>query len=276
MLVAVLGAAADAQTPTFSARTNAVEVDVLVLERGRVVRDLQAGDFEVRDNGVVQQIAVVESGQMPLSVVLALDVSDSLDADRRARLREAGRLLLAQLTPLDQAALVVFNERVTLAAPLGHDRARVDAALDLSRGEGLTSLIDATYAAMVTAESGTGRSLLIVLSDGVDSASRLSSSAVLDVASRSDVVVYGVSVGPIGGTWFVPEITTATAGALVEVESNADLGATFVKILDEFRQRYVLTYNAPTVSAAAWRTLEVKVPRRRVQVRARPGYHAVP
>ncbi len=265
-----------AQTPTFSARASAVEVDVLVTERGRVVRGLQAADFEVRDNGVLQRVDVVTTEQVPLSIVLALDVSDSLDADRRAELRRAGRLLLAQLTPSDQAGLVTFNERVTRAAPLTADRARVESALDFSRGEGHTSLVDATYASLVTAEGGTGRSLLIVLSDGVDSSSRLAADAVIDIAKRSDVVVYAVSVGRIAGTRFLPELTAATGGQIIEIGSSSDLAATLLAILEEFRQRYVLTYTPHGVGEAGWRTLEVRVRGRRAAVRARSGYFIEP
>ena len=62
------------QTPTFSTRADAVEVDVLVTERGRVVRGLQASDFEVRDGGELQQIDLVSFEQLPLSLLLAFDV----------------------------------------------------------------------------------------------------------------------------------------------------------------------------------------------------------
>ncbi len=264
------------QTPTFSTRADAVAVDVLVTERGRVVRGLQASDFEVRDGGELQQIDLVTFEQLPLSVMLAFDVSDSLDAERRAHLHRAGQLLLAQLTDVDDAGLLTFNHRVTLASPLTFDRARVEQALDLVRGEGRTSLIDAAYAALVTAESGLGRSLLILFSDGVDSSSRLSPDAVLDVASRSDVVVYGVSVGRMTGTTFLRDLTTRTGGSLIEVVSSNDLGATFLQILEEFRQRYVLTYTPRDVSDGGWRTLDVRVKKRGVNVRARPGYESEP
>jgi VWFA-related protein len=182
--------------------------------------------------------------------------------------------LLAQLTDLDEAGLLTFNERVTLGAPLTFDRARVEAALDLVRGEGRTSLIDAAFAAIVTAESGRGRSLLILFSDGVDSSSRLSPDAVLDVAGRSDVVVYGVSVGRMTGTTFLADLATRTGGALIEVASSNDLGATFLQILEEFRQRYVLTYTPRLANEGGWRPLDVRVKKRRVDVRARPGYQS--
>lgn len=276
LVVIALSSIGYGQTPIFSTRSDAVEVDVLVTDGGRVVRGLQASDFEVRENGQVQRIEVVTSDQLPLSVLLVVDVSDSLDTARRAALRRAGQQLLAQLTPIDQAGLVTFNERVTLRAPLTSDRARVEAALDVVRGEGRTSLVDATYAALLSAEGGTGRSLVIVFSDGVDSSSRLAPEAVLDIASRSDVVVYGVSVGRATGAGFFADLTSRTSGTLIAVTSNDDVAETFVKILDEFRQRYVLTYTPPEAAEGGWRTLDVRLKGRRGTVRARPGYFNEP
>lgn len=275
MAVVALGmvTATTGQSPTFSTRTDAVEVDVLVTHRGRVVRGLQASDFEVRDNGKVHKVDVVTFEKLPLSVLLALDVSESLDAQRRAQLRRAGHLLLTQLTPIDEAGLLTFNERVRIGAPLSFRHDTVRAAFDLSRGNGKTSLIDACYAALTVAEGGHGRSLLIVFSDGVDSSSWLSPDAVLDVADTSDVVVYGVSVGPLKGGSFLPELAARTGGSMVEAASNDDLGATFLRILEEFRQRYVLTYTSSDPAGSGWHALRVRVTTRRATVQARSGYY---
>ncbi|MGH9308381.1 MAG: VWA domain-containing protein [Vicinamibacterales bacterium] len=264
------------QTPTFSTRADAVEVDVLVTEGGRVVRGLQAGDFEVRDNGELQQVALVTFEQQPLSVMLALDVSDSLDVDRRAHLREAGQHLLDQLAPMDEAGLLTFNHRVTLDAPITAARAEVKAALDLAQGGGRTSLIDATYAALIKAEPGRGRSLVLVFSDGVESSSRLSADAVLDIARHSDVVVYGVSGGPVRGGRFLDQLTRLTGGSFIELASTDTLGETFLQILEEFRRRYVLTYIPRGTPDSGWHKLDVRIRNRRVDVKARPGYSREP
>jgi VWFA-related protein len=275
-MVVAAGSVVAGQTPTFTTRTEAVEVDVLVTQGGRLVGGLQAADFEVRDNGELQQVALVTLEHQPLSVVLALDVSDSLDAARRAHLREAGQLLLAQLAPIDEAGLLTFNHRVTLDAPLTAARTAVSAALDLAGGEGRTSLIDATYAALITAEAGRGRSLVLVFSDGVESSSRLSGEAVLNIARQSSVVVYGVSGGPVKGVRFLDQLTRMTGGSFIELASTDALAGTFLRILQEFRQRYVLTYIPSGSPDAGWHKLDVRVKNRRVTVRARPGYYRGP
>ena len=178
------------QTPAFSARVDTVRVDVLVTEGGQVVRGLRASDFEVRDNGVPQQVDLVSFEQLSLNVILALDVSSSVAGERMAHLRTAGLALLDALGGDDRAALVTFNDRVRLEAELTRDMARIRSVLQRATPSGDTAVIDACFAAMVLGESEVGRSLLIVFSDGYDTSSWLTAERVLETAKRPDVVVY--------------------------------------------------------------------------------------
>ena len=87
------------QAPTFSAKVEGVRVDVLVTDNGRAVPGLGPGDFDVRDNGVPQQIDLVDLTDVPVNVVLTLDFSRSVTGDKLAALRRAGRGLLDALVP---------------------------------------------------------------------------------------------------------------------------------------------------------------------------------
>src|SRR5438552_18505164 len=91
-LIAVTAATAivGTQDVTFSTRVEAVRVDVLVADNGQPVRGLGPADFEIRDNGIPQQIDLVSFEQIPLNVVFALDMSDSVAGDRFERLLTAG------------------------------------------------------------------------------------------------------------------------------------------------------------------------------------------
>jgi len=269
-LVILAGSSARSQSPTFSSRVDAVRVDVLVTDRGAFVRGLTAADFEVTDNGVAQKVDLVTFEQLPVNVVLALDMSDSVAGQRLEHLRAAGTALLDQLAPDDQAALITFSQLVALRAPLTTERRRVQSALTIASGVGETALVDAAYAGIVVGESDVGRSLLIVFSDGVDTSSWLAADAVLDVARRSDVVVYCVSPGRARREPFTSRLTSLTGGDLIEIESTKSLSATFLKILDEFRHRYLISYTPRGVPRSGWHRLEVRVKGR--IVRARPGY----
>ena len=278
VLVAIAAATAvvsASQTPTFSSRTEAVRVDVLVTDGNRPVVGLRAEDFELRDNGVIQQVASVSYDEIPLNVVLALDASASLDTDRLQHLRAAARAVLKGLTARDRAALVAFNDGVVQHRSLTSDVARISAALDDVEATGLTSLIDASFAGMMVGESDVGRSLLLLFSDGVDTRSWLTPASVIDVAKRSDVVVYGVEIGKRRNS-FPRDLSQATGGRSIELESTKDLHATFKAILDEFRVRYLVSYTPKGVAADGWHRLDVRVKGRSVNVRARPGYQSGP
>src|SRR5262249_31491451 len=139
-LAAIAGA--QTQTSTFSTKIEAVRVDVLVTDRGQPVRGLGPDDFEIQDNGVLQQVDLVSFEQIPLNVILALDMSESVAGERLEHLRGAGQALLNGLKKGDQAALVTFRDAVTLDAGLSGDSLKIRAALDRAEPRGETALVD--------------------------------------------------------------------------------------------------------------------------------------
>jgi VWFA-related protein len=266
---------AQTQAPVFSTKVEVVRVDALVTDKGQPVLGLTPADFEVLDNGVPQQVEFVSYDQIPLNVVLALDMSDSVAGDRLEHLRAAGAALLAGLKRSDQAALVTFSNRIALGAALSSDLQPLRDALDEVIGTGETSLVDGAYAGLTVGESDAGRALLIVFSDGLDTLSWLSPAAVLETAKRSDVVVYGVSTGKSKAE-FLRELTSFSGGRLFEMDKTANLSATFVSILEEFRRRYLVSYTPRGVSKDGWHRLEVRIKGKKAAVKARPGYLAGP
>jgi Ca-activated chloride channel family protein len=264
----------ETQNTVFSAKVEAVRVDVLVTDNGQPVLGLGAADFEVTDNGVPQKVDFVSYDQIPLNVILTLDMSDSVAGDRLDHLRSAGAALLAGLKNDDQAALVTFSHLVALGAGLTSDPARVRRAIDQAVGAGDTALLDGTYAAITLGESDPGRALVIVFSDGVDTSSWLTPEAVLEAAKRSDAVVYAVSTRSRLKPEFLRDVTSLTGGRLFEIEKTATLGQIFVSVLEEFRRSYLVSYTPKDVDKNGWHRLDVRVKGRRVNVRARPGYLA--
>ena len=266
-----------AQTPTFSSRREAVRVDVLVTDRGQPVRDLNLGDFEMFDSGVRQQVDLMSFEQLPLNVILALDGSVSISAEQLEHLRDGGRAVLDNLKAEDQAALLTFANAVALRERLTNDAARVRAALDQLqatdvRASGGTALIDACFTSMMLAEADTGRDLLIVFTDGVDTSSWLAAERVLQAARRSSIVSYAVSTASLPKNSFLRELSDVTGGGAMEIRSTASVRAAFVAILNEFRQRYLLSFSPSAVPPTGWHPLTVRVKRRSVDVRARAGY----
>jgi VWFA-related protein len=272
-VLAATAVALEAQGVVFSSKVEAVRVDVLVTDRDKAVVGLKPADFEVLDNGVPQRVDLVSFEQIPLNVVLALDMSESVSGDRLEQLRDASAGLLGALTKDDQAGLVTFTARVVLGSRLTKDLDNVRKAMELPLSDaGDTSIIDASFAAMMLGESDVGRGLVIVFSDGIDTASWLPDESVLNTAKRSDVVVYAVSVQSRLKPEFLRELTSATGGRLYEIEKTANLSQVFLSVLEEFRHRYLISYTPSGVDRGGWHKLDVSIKGRKAVVKARPGY----
>ena len=263
-----------AERPTFSSKLEAIRVDVLVTDRGRVVPGLTATDFEVRDNGVPQTIDLVSFQDLSLNVILALDVSASVSGERLQHLQGAGQTLLNRLATDDRSALITISHSIHLRQALTGETERVRQALADVKPVGDTALVDGTYTAMTMDPPDGGRNLLLVFSDGIDTASFLTPERVLESARRTDMVVYGVSTRGLEDSKFLEDLSELTGGTTLKVESTKDLSATFLKILDEFRQRYLISYSPTDVAKDGWHRLDVRVKNRRVTVKARAGYQA--
>ena len=263
------------QTPTFSSRVDAVRVDALVTDgRQQPVLGLKAGDFDVFDNGVLQRVELVVAEQLPLRLILAVDLSGSVAGERLAEIRAASHAVIDVLKRDDRATLVTFSASVALRARMTADLASVRAAINEASGYGDTALVDASYSAMVLAEADDARALVMVFSDGADTSSFLTPASVLRTAARTSAVVYGVSTSDGAPAAFLRDLSNATGGRVLSVQSMQKLREAFLGILEEFRQRYVLSYVPRGVARDGWHRLEVRVKNRRVAVKARPGYVA--
>jgi VWFA-related protein len=276
LIVAAALAPATAQQPTFSASREAVRVDALVTDRGRPVGGLRVEDFELLDSGVRQNIEFVSVEELPLAVAMALDVSASISPGRLEHLRDGGHAVLENLKPPDQASLLTFADAITLREPLTAATDRLRRALDgLHPSDDAltgTALIDACYAAMTVIDGDPGRALLIVFTDGVDTSSWLSAARVLEVVRRSNVVAYAVSTAPLPKGSFLRDLSDATGGGAIQISASDAIRSTFVRILDEFRQRYIVSYSPTNVPASGWHPITLRVRNRKVDVKARAGY----
>jgi VWFA-related protein len=256
----------------FSSRTVAVRVDVLVTDGRNPVAGLTASDFELRDNGVVQTIEVVDANEIPVNVVLALDTSASIAGKRQQDLIGAGHALLDGLKPVDRAALTTFSHAVSAGIPLTSDLHAVGAALDGIKPEGLTAVMDGVYVALTSTLDQAGRVLLVVCTDGTDTSSWLQPSEVIDVARRTNAVIYAVTSADAKRSDALKDLADTTGGQVMPVKSSGELRGAFQRILTQFRSRYVLAYTPEGVTSGGFHTIDVTVPRRHVTVKARPGY----
>jgi len=284
-------------TPLFRAVANVVRVDTLVTERGKPIGKLTADDFELFDDGVKQQITAASIEDVDIDVVLVLDTSRSVAGTRLQALRDAASALVRNLRPDDRAAVVTFASGVTVHGPLTSDHTAVSRALETADARVATSLVDAAWTSVLLAHGNDRPTLVLIFSDGADTASWLRVPPVVALASRANLVVDAVVAGgarllhqprrapqPIaeaasaseprdaGVESFLGDLTAATGGSVIDGSGGSRLEGAFVAALREFRTRYQLSYTPTGVDHAGWHPLDVRVRRQGATIRARPGY----
>jgi VWFA-related protein len=292
-IISTGAATADAQH-TFRSGIDVVRVDALVTNGHLGITGLRPGDFELRDNGVLQTIDAIALESLPLTVTFVLDTSGSVAGGKMQHLASAVDMVLRTLRAQDRVGLVTFSHRVWQRVPLTPDVDQVRRLLTAADASGGTALNDAVYAGLALSESQESRALVLVFSDGLDNASWLGDETVERAARRADAVVYGVAVAATtslvstringvpagrvkpeyrrGQTDFLEAIASATGGRLVKADTTDNLPKAFEEILQEFRTRYVISYSPTGVDTPGWHAIDVKVKGRSATVRARRGY----
>lgn len=273
--------------PQFSSRVELVPLDVCVKNRdGHPTQGLGPGDFLVLENDVLQRIAFFfpERGTR-LAVTLLVDASQSMNGERLERAKAAAAGFIDILRADDLVEVMSFNERADLRYELGTDRREAIAALQAIRAGGRTGLHEAVMAALDRfARAGRldhtdYRQVLIVLSDGEDTSSLPTFEDVLDVARRSQVLVYTVSLpnergGALGSGWQMTRLARDTGGRTVAARTLAELVPLYQEIGVELIHLYRIGYVPAASRAGGWRAISVRVPGKDVVVRTRAGYYA--
>jgi Ca-activated chloride channel homolog len=273
------------EPPVFRSSVEAVYVDAFVTDRGRALSGLAEADFDLKDNGVPQQIELMAAESLPLTVVLVFDTSSSVVGDRLRALRAASEMFLGELRSADQAALVTFSEEIAWLAGPTADKSVVRSTLARLHPEGATAVFDALYASLVLADR-CPRALIVLFTDGQDNTSVLDEAQIRVAAQRSNALIHVVGwSGPeIGGpnapempqVRALREIAEATGGRFWTAGSPAHLEQAFADIARAMSQRYILRYEPSGVERSGWHRLDVRVRGTKARVQARRGYWVPP
>ena len=291
VLVVPCGAAPSAQqsAPVFRAGADAVTVDVSVQRDRRPVTGLRATDFELLDNGVPQEVTEVAYERLPIDVTLLLDVSASVTGDVLDELRRALRQVRTDLGPADRLRLLTFNMRVHRLVDFTQPASDIDGALATLRGAGSSAVFDGLTVALAAPDAPGRRRLVVLFSDGQDSSSITDPDTLLDVVKRTTPTVAIIlgstpSERPASLLKTTSALASATVGTLSEriagetggivtaVKPGENLSSRFRRMIQDFRSSYVLYFTPRGVERRGAHTLEVRVNRAGVDVRARRGY----
>jgi VWFA-related protein len=262
---------------TEGVRTDAVLVPVIVTHDGQFVRGLEQQDFQVFEDGVAQPIASMVSEGAPLDLVLAIDISGSME-DALGDVKVAVKQLLSKLRPGDAATLIGFNDTIFIAAERETDPQTREKAIELLTSWGGTALYDATIRTLdFVSREQWGRKGVVIFSDGDDRHSLTTRDAALSRIQASAAMVYTVGFGNGASQ---PQLRTrlegyahATGGRAFFPRHAKELDAIFDDIVTELANQYVLSYSSSNLQQDnAWRDIKVRMRKKQYDVRARDGY----
>jgi VWFA-related protein len=285
----------DRPTITFRAGVEAVSITAAVRDgRGRIVRNLKRGDFEVIDSGNVREIREFYTGEAPISLAVLLDISGSMAvAGNMDRARLAVNVAMSMLKGgRDEAALYTFDAALQEIVPFTRDVDRVRRLNLEGRPWGITSLYDAigSAAKAVAARSNRHRALLVI-TDGVDTGSSLTAPQVSGIASSIDVPVYLLTVvspldhpggelsvvaadGASTSTATLADLARWTGGSMRVASMSEHVNTGVADIFEELRYQYLITFEPDP--SPGWHPLEVRTRNKNLTVLARGGYMSGP
>ncbi|MEZ5419200.1 MAG: VWA domain-containing protein [Vicinamibacterales bacterium] len=269
--------------PVFRSSVRTVPVYATALDSsGRLVADLTQDDFEILDNGKPVEISQFSNDPQPFTAVVMLDTSASMTEHLRL-LNQAAEQFLIRMLPTDKAQVGAFNDKLQLSGEFTNDRdALISALNDLQFGNA-TRLWDGLMFSLEAFQGVDGRRVVLLFTDGDDTASKARFGDVVDRARNDEVMVYGIglSVDFFNGVRQVrsrPDrnlrrIAEETGGGSFELQKTDLLASTFTRVAQELRSQYLLAF-APENLDGKVHKLDIRVKKPGVTVRARRSYNA--
>jgi Ca-activated chloride channel homolog len=281
------------QAPSFRAGIELVSLNVTVSDAAtRYVTDLTQDEFQVFEDGVKQDVTFFNRTNLPIALSLLMDTSASMEA-RLPTAQEAAIGFARRLRSQDMAEVIDFDSRVTVLQAFTNNAVQLEQAIRRTSAGGSTSLYNAVYIALrdlkkITAKNveEIRRQAIIVLSDGEDTSSLLPFEEVLDLAKRSETVIYtiglrdnseggGKSRGFKEAEFVLRQLAQQTGGRPFFPSQVSELGSIYGQISDELSSQYTVGYTSKNGKRdGAWRRVVVRVARPNLTARTKQGYFA--
>ena len=272
-----------AQQPTFKAGTQIVPLYVTVQDvEKRLVPDLAKEDFDVLDNGVPVTLTLFQNEPEPFSVVVMLDTSGSMTLTIDL-LQEAAEQYVIRLMPADKGIVGAFNDKIQFPiADFTNSRDDLVGGIREVDYGNSTRLWDAAEASIEQLKRVSGRRVVLLFTDGDDTASKIGLGKVMDEARAAETMIYAIGLQSVyfNGQRQVRsqpdkglrKIADETGGGYFELKRTDDLGPTFTRVAQELHSQYVLGF-APATDGKLHK-LEVRVKKPGMTARARKSYLA--
>jgi len=254
---------------------------------GAPVGGLTKEDFNLYEDGELQKIAVFDrQSGLPISVVMQIDASLSTRKDLPLELESARRFAHTILRPIDAMSLYQFSEVVDELQGFTSDLRAIDRGINRVRAGGATALYDSVFLGAQALAPRQGRKVMVVITDGGDTASHIDYAEALRAAQIAEAIVYPIIMVPIeasagrdtGGEHALIQFSKDTGGKYYYASNLAQLDQAFHQISDELRTQYLLAYYPPKASHGDFRRISIEVkptgePNQEFRARTRAGYY---
>lgn len=254
---------------TFRSEVKLVNVFATVTDQhGAPVASLKKDDFTIFEDGQEQKIAIFDrESELPLSIVIGIDASLSTRKDLPLELQSARRFAHTILRPQDAISLYQFSEIVNEMLPFTGDLKRIDQAIGRVRNGSATALYDAVYLGSDALTRRKGRKVMVVITDGGDTASKVDYQEALRAAQIAEAILYPIIMVPIeasagretGGEHALIQLSIDTGGKYYYASSMDQLDQAFRRISEELRTQYLVGYYPPRSNGSEFRRIEIKV-----------------
>jgi Ca-activated chloride channel family protein len=276
-------------TTTLHVDVKLVNIFVNVTDQnGAFVGGLTRDDFKLAEDGRPQTIALFErQSELPLALTLAIDTSGSVQKDMSEEAAAARRFAQAILRPQDQMSVLQFATTVRQLTPFTNKISVIDHGLNQLHGDWATAVYDAICKGSNDLGPKQGRKVLVIVSDGDDTAKNSTYADALEAALRNEVMIYSLIDVPIeasagrdtGGEHALITISEQTGGKHFYV-SEGGLDKAFAQVSDDLRTQYLIGYYPKNQEpGTAFHRIQVSIPRAApdaFNVRHRTGYYAEP
>jgi Ca-activated chloride channel family protein len=259
-------------------------------ERQRYVTDIVEEEVEVLENGRPQQIKYFQPKGLPLALTLLLDTSASMQY-AFAKVRDAAVALIRQLEPTDIACVITFADSFKVLQGFTSEKPALEAALAHMESGDTTSLYSAVYIALkelnrtpsLLSTGAPRRQAIVVLSDGDDSSSAIRFEELVDLASRTDALIYAVRLGSREraednmnrAAFVLKRLAEQTGGRALFPLHSWELPTIYRAVMSDLSSQYALAYESDDIRRdARFRRISVQVDRAGVVARTRQGYFA--
>lgn len=305
LLLSSVGAAAQDGDAPVTLTSDLVVVPVAVRhEKGGAVVDMKVDELALTEDGAAQKVEFFNRDTAPIDVVLLVDTSNSIEG-MLSVIQSAAFSFVKKLRPEDRFSVVGFSDRPVILLDWSSDLKAAAAALREIELSGNTALYGSVVATVYERFEKSGpdrRRAVVVLTDGDDTISSVTSREAARAAIAHDASIYVVSIGRIIAQIYEPLTTNRmietqkrneyrdalrslrraeerldyladqTGGRVLYPSGTGDLSKAYEEIGDEIRSRYLLGYYPPPNATAGFHAIAVTAKRQKVRVHARQGY----